>query len=74
MAKNKSWTYIIFGAYPLGLFNLANSDLNIIKQLLILISIILGIVMAVYIGGVLSIKYLIFIMLVVISPYVIGRL
>lgn len=74
MIKNKSWIYIIFGVYPLGLFNLGNSNLSIIKQLLILIAIILGIGMAVYIGGVLSIKYSTFIVLVVLFPYFIGKL
>ena len=74
MANGKSWIYIIFGIYPLGLFNLGNSDLSIIKQLLILISIIFGIVITIYIAGALSVKYLAFIMVVVLLPYITGKL
>lgn len=74
MIKNKSWIYIMFGVYPLGLFNLGNSDLSILKQLLILITIISSIAILINIGGILSMKYLTFIMLVVLSPYIIGKL
>ena len=74
MIKNKSWIYIMFGVYPLSLFNLGNSDLSILKQLLILIFIISIIAILINIGGILSMKYLILIMLVVLLPYIIGKL
>lgn len=73
MKKRSPWFYLLFGVYPISLFDLANSKWSQFMQMLILSLIVLLLLATANIFQVLNGVSLLVILLFVLAPYIIGK-
>lgn len=73
MTKQKSWTYLLFGLYPMSLFALAHSRLSRFTQIIILSTLALSLLIVANLFQILNVMSILAILLFVLAPYVIGK-
>ncbi|NBI08303.1 hypothetical protein D3Z33_15730 [Senegalia massiliensis] len=74
MFRKNPWLYVLFGIYPLSIFELGLSNISTIKQVLLLIIITSILISVGYYFNFLNIFKSLIVVLFVITPYVIGKL
>lgn len=73
MKKCNPWIYLLFGAYPISLFALANSKLSQMMQIIILSIIAFLLLITAEAFKQLNVVSLLAILLFIFIPYVIGK-
>ncbi len=74
MFRKNPWLYVLFGIYPLSIFELGLSKISTIKQVLLLLIITSILISVGYYFNFLNIFKSLIVLLFVITPYVIGKL